>query len=359
MASLFSSLFKIVRIQGRSLLEDYTTEIFTKILQNPEILKEFIFRFLGIKLSLTNFKVISQKNLGSLDAHEKGSRPDIFIECIGEQKVYVFIENKIDSCEGYNQLKNYAEHLTNMKHTYPIAETFLIYLTRDYEPKDENDLFENCTENKRAQFKQIRWLEVYEFLKHYKQNPIVCEFITFLKENKIAMENCFTPSDFLAMTHFLQARSKMEECMCGEAKSKCKLLAGTISAESACLSQFRSNQRYIYYSEIQDSYFYAYGFAVSETVNDCFPEVRVMFEMYPGFSLRDQMIPEVQNFVKYNNCWKEYGLNKNEWGGIYISKPVTDFMHEKDQLKAIEKFFVDHLKELEEIRNILNKFSDK
>ena len=69
------------------------------------------------------------------------------------------IESKIGSGEGQEQLRRYAEHLDKLT---GVDGKALLYITRDYDPKDLGEILTGLDDNTR--FKQLRWHDFYRFL---------------------------------------------------------------------------------------------------------------------------------------------------------------------------------------------------
>jgi hypothetical protein len=125
-------------------LEDFFTEIFTYLLKsNPSLMTDWLKEFNISEIDYDNAHISTQESFDAMYSHFSGSRPDIYVELANERKKeLVFVECKIDSCEGHNQLKRYAEHLDNISN---IDKGTLLYITRDYDKKNEIAIFKNCT----------------------------------------------------------------------------------------------------------------------------------------------------------------------------------------------------------------------
>jgi hypothetical protein len=112
--------------------------------------------------------ISTQESFEALDCHFSGSRPDIFIELSNDtEKELIFIECKIGSEEGQNQLQRYAEHLDNIEN---INKKSLIYITRDFDTKSQEHIFTNCKNKSSLVFKQFRWHQIYQFLSRFNNH---------------------------------------------------------------------------------------------------------------------------------------------------------------------------------------------
>ncbi|MFP3340266.1 PD-(D/E)XK nuclease family protein, partial [Micrococcus sp. SIMBA_131] len=80
------------------------------------------------------------------------------------EKKAIFFENKINSKEGFKQLKRYAEHVDQITD----EEKTLVYLTKHYDLKNPEKIFTDCIND--IEFIQIRWHKIYRFFKKYKSD---------------------------------------------------------------------------------------------------------------------------------------------------------------------------------------------
>jgi PD-(D/E)XK nuclease superfamily len=144
--SLFNRLLKLHN--GSTPLEDFFTELVAHLFStNKEVLSDWLKHLDLIDTNADLDAYIStQQTFERLSHHFSDSRPDIIIELIdGNNRDIIFIESKIGSSEGCNQLQRYAEILDK----FPgFRNKFLIYITRDFEPKDRETIFQGIPESK-------------------------------------------------------------------------------------------------------------------------------------------------------------------------------------------------------------------
>jgi len=181
---LLQNLLKLYKSQKVSTpLEDFTTEVFSGILNlNTQIKKDFINNFLNIAGS--NFVVETQKRYY---LEEFGiCIIDLVIE---NEKTLCFIENKVESKEGKNQLRKYSQILKNSKK----ENSYLFYCTK---------YIENLSSNSDKKILKFRWYEVVRFLNKYPQDPLLKDFNSFLKENKMAQDFKFNSNNFISIENF-------------------------------------------------------------------------------------------------------------------------------------------------------------
>ena len=142
--ALFSRLLNLNT--GNIPLEDFFTELVAYLFStDKEILYAWLkhLNILDTSIDLDAY-VSTQRKFEPLDSHRLGSRPDIVIELADTQRrSIIFIESKIGSQEGDEQLSRYAEIL----HGIPgFQHKFLLYITRDFEPKAQADVFKTSAQ---------------------------------------------------------------------------------------------------------------------------------------------------------------------------------------------------------------------
>lgn len=175
---------------NRTPLEDFNTESFANILRLYENIKsDFIFNFLRLPQDSYQIKTQLKRDL-----------PDdvnciIDLVFIGENNI-CFIENKVESQEGWEQLRRYSDildihYLKLKKHLY--------YCTKHTDLKNENGQYDIYN------FKQFKWFEIAKFLRKYqKENPLINDYLKFLNYYKMAQENTFKSENLLSMENMLK-----------------------------------------------------------------------------------------------------------------------------------------------------------
>lgn len=169
----------------------------------------------------------TQQRFGPLPDHATGSRPDLVVEVSSDAgRDVVYLESKIDSGEGEQQLRRYADLLSKVEGA---RSRTLVYVTRDYDPKDEAQILrvsENAgdgsgsrggTTTAPVRFLQIRWGDFYRFLRWAATDrgsasgedgwvldpglrALVGEVTSFMEEQGMAQRNVFTAEDLTAMS---------------------------------------------------------------------------------------------------------------------------------------------------------------
>jgi hypothetical protein len=192
--NVFNSLLKLYK--GNDLktpIEDFTTEILTNIFANyKELTTSFVNSVL--KVPGTGFDVGSQECF----TFKKSGRSFVKVDIVFRNDDSIcFLENKVSSKEGHNQLANYGDvlsELVNYKHKY------LTYCTKYHE--DKTHILDH-------NFFQLRWCNVADFLKNYQEIGYIKDFLEFLEIHQMGNSTEFTIEELLSLKHFNPAVLKM------------------------------------------------------------------------------------------------------------------------------------------------------
>jgi hypothetical protein len=135
-------LNSLLKLHGdRQPLEDFLTEVVAALFREyPDLLDRWL-NTLGIETSdtETTYQVATQTHYSRLPHHDTDSRPDLQINCVSEEaRDLIFIESKVASSEGLDQLARYADHLQVAR---GFRRRYLIYITRDRDTKTQEDIF--------------------------------------------------------------------------------------------------------------------------------------------------------------------------------------------------------------------------
>ncbi|MNJ85847.1 hypothetical protein D3C87_33270 [compost metagenome] len=177
--NMLNNLYRLYKSNRlKSPLEDFTTEVFAGILKfDPSLLNDFCVDFLGLQkepfVLRTQVKYPLKNDIDCI--------VDMVIE---SQNQVCFIENKVDSKEGFRQLERYSKVLDKLQSQG--KSTYLVFCTKNAEEK-------TITEH---QFKQIRWFQVAKFVeKHPSESAIKKDFLLFLKLKKMSQDLTITKTN--------------------------------------------------------------------------------------------------------------------------------------------------------------------
>jgi PD-(D/E)XK nuclease superfamily len=342
--SLFSRLLKLHN--GNTPLEDFFTELFAHLLSTDrEILYAWL-KYLGlpsIHVDL-NAYVRTQQTFNCLTHHDVDSRPDIVIEL--DQNI-IFVESKIGSKEGYNQLQRYAEILDRLPGS---RNKYLIYITRDFDPKYEGEILKGIPESN-VQFKQVRWHHFYQFLKTQKDTMLVKEIMKFMQENQMAHNNQFSSIDVIALANFTRSLNLVEQIMWGEVSQRFNQVLGSMLSRAMTRAGLHNNERYLMYSRMSDKWWCGLGFMLNTSNSTDYPTVYLTLEVDPKSPRREEIITAMKDICKQLG-WQGYDLDDSKaWSRIVLGRSLQSFLSEDDHIVAIQKFFLKSLDELSEIKS--------
>lgn len=183
---MFQELYTLYRTRNQSdrvPLEDFNTEAFSGILNmHGEVLVAFA-DFLGLPEG--TYRVSTQ----GFYSHELSN---CYVDMVLEaEDVVCFIENKVGSSEGYEQLNRYVQVL---KRDYPNHKKYMVYCTKDSDPKDQ------LGKDDSYHFRQVRWYEIAKELLAYKaQLPLVNDYLKFLDKHKMTQDNTIRVENLLTI----------------------------------------------------------------------------------------------------------------------------------------------------------------
>lgn len=190
---MFNNLYKLFhRKTTKTPKEDYSTEIFKNVLEyDPNLLKRFCQNFL--KLTSENYIIETQK------FYPLEGAQNCFVDMVimGEKDI-CFIENKVDSKEGFKQLERYSSILNKLqKENY---NTKLVYCTKTFDPKEHQENY----------FKQISWSELAEFLKQNNHNKVTNGFLEFLKKQNMTNDFNLENRHLISLENFKETLDLMD-----------------------------------------------------------------------------------------------------------------------------------------------------
>lgn len=345
--SLFTRLLNLNT--GSIPLEDFFTEIVAFLLDyNADLLIDFLKKLNVLDSSeYLDAYVSTQQTYSSLKHHKSSSRPDIVIELIGSKsKDIIFIESKIGSQEGELQLQRYAEILNEIQ---GFRKKFLLFGTRDFEPKEKSYVFQNLP-NSSVEFYQFRWYQFYQFLRPRRDLAIVSEIILFMEEHNMAHNNQFSAIDVIVLANFTKSLKMMEEVMWGEVSNKFSQVLGSVKQKSTSMTQISNFGRYIMFTHMP-TWWCGLGFLLKTPDHIGYPSVGLILEVDPKSPHRPEIIEAMKEIsAKYG--WQQYEINNPKaWSRIIREKSLQDFLAEEDHIMAIQKFFLESLDELKQIKS--------
>ncbi|MBD2520992.1 PD-(D/E)XK nuclease family protein [Nostoc sp. FACHB-133] len=294
--SLFSNLLNLH--SGRKPLEDFFTEIIAYFLSlNNDILLGWLKHYSIISdNNYSSIKISTQQEHKGLESHTEDSRLDIVVELSNDLSTdVIFIESKIGAKDGNNALKKYAEILSNLPN---VRHRILIYITRDYDPKDEIKTPAFNLEPK-VNFYQLRWHQFYARLQQYSTDILAQEILIFMRKNGMSHTNQFSPVDLLTMVNYNKTLNLMESTLGEEVQREFKLAFGGVINGAASMTQWRSYSRYIIYTKFSgDNLWCGLGYFNfnSDTLTE-YPYLGIFLEVSARFGERPKIIESMQKII--------------------------------------------------------------
>ncbi|MEH1902413.1 MAG: PD-(D/E)XK nuclease family protein [Nostoc sp.] len=360
--SLFTNLLNLhSAIKPR---EDFFTEIVAYFLSlNNDILLDWLKHHSIISDdNYSSINISTQQEHKGLESHTEDSRLDIAVELsTGLNTDVIFIESKIGAKDGNNALRKYADILSNLPN---VRHRILIYITRDYDPKDELKQYdydqkpaikEYCLElSPKINFFQLRWYQFYSFLEKRAFDILAKEILIFMRENGMSHTNQFSSVDLLTMVNFNKTLNLMQSTLNDEVQHEFKLAFGGVIKGAASMTQWRWKSRYIIYTKFSSNNFWC-GLGYFNLNPDNlmeYPYLGICLEVSHSFGEHSKIIKSMQKVINDKpNIWTPVDLAiLPAWSAIFYQKSLQEFLSEKDQLSTIKLFFKESIKELKTVQ---------
>lgn len=307
---------------NRTPLEDFNTECFANILRLYENTRnDFINNFLKLPEDNYTIKTQLRKDLPS------DTNCIIDLVFIGEKNV-CFVENKIESSEGSEQLRRYGNV---MDIHYLALKKHLCYCTKYTDLKNEKGEYDIYN------FNQFKWFEIAKFLRKYqKENPLIDDYLKFLKYYKMAQDNTFKSENLLSMENMLKtidvAEFHIENCKAEFNKS----FGYEKYDRNFNWNQLRTHNRICHYSA-----------GILKTAgNKYLSEILYSIE-FRNLKLRTQIYvnsshDQFQEFRKVNS--DNAKIKTNDFGNgfcFYVDSDLGKYLNDINSDKNIKEWFLD------------------
>jgi len=351
--SLFSNLLNLH--SGSKPLEDFFTEIVAYFLSlNNQILIDWLKHHLIISDdNYSSIKISTQQEHKRLESHTEDSRLDIVVELSdGLNTDVIFIESKIGSNDGKNALKKYADILSNLPN---VRHRILIYIPRDYDPKDEIKTPAFNLEQK-VNFYQLRWHQFYAHLQQHATDILAQEILIFMRKNGMSTTNQFSSVDLLTMVNFNKTLNLMESTLSEEVQQEFKLAFGGVIRGAASRTQWKWDERFIIYTHFSPSTWDLWcglGYFNLNPINlTDYPYLGMFLQVSHKFGQRAKIIESMQKIINDKpNLWTPVNLKVlPAWSAIFYRKSLQDFLSEENHVSAIKLFFQESIKELKTVQ---------
>jgi hypothetical protein len=343
--SLFSNLQRLYR-PDRFLIEDFHTEIVAQVLRNsPTLTLQWLNRIGATTLQTTDIiDIRTQEEFLALPGHSAASRPDITIRLKrNDLSELIFIESKLPSTQGYDQLKRYAEQLEFNRRSKALSNAFLVFVTKDYESAAVELLSD-------SRFRLTRWYEFYHCMKvHVNGDGLATELKLFMEENHMSIGNQFRSVDLVALENFFGAKSLMDETLEGVVSDEMLRVFGNVYAAKKGMTYFRDHRRYVVSNGNWTDLECHIGYWLPHGNPDDPVQIGVLLYSKPGSPARRQVIEAFRGWMKDGrDGWLSDALDEEwAWSSIRKWKPLQSLMSGNDHVQTVKEYFLSLLKEVD------------
>ncbi|AZJ32254.1 PD-(D/E)XK nuclease superfamily protein [Tenacibaculum mesophilum] len=332
---MFDNLFKLYRNNTgkKTPLEDFTTESLANIfILYPNIANDFCINFL--KLPKDNYKVSTQYY-----QHISTKASNCIIDLVFLSKNHVcFVENKVESLEGKNQLKRYTIAL---QENHLKKKKYLRYCTKYADPKTINQDY--------VDFSQYRWYELAHFLSRYEENLLIKTYLDFLYNNNMSQDNTIKSEQLLTIEH-LRKTIEIIEFHIDNSKSNFSKFFGAASNinKNTNWNQIKSQNRICFYQEnvlVSKTNQYSEVLYAIE-----FDELKMVTQIY--VDKKHEQYPNIVNEIVegvFIKSFFEYGV------ALRLEENLANYLNNTDGDKLIQEWYYNSFNKLKQwIKNTSN-----
>ena len=251
-----------------------------------------------------------------------------------------FLENKVNSDEGYKQLEKYAKILLE---NVLKEKVYLRYCTKFIDTKYRDD-YKPLKEN---QFQQFRWADVYDFFNNYpNKDSLILAYLTYLEDNGMSKPADFKYEDLITLREISNTIQKMDEYFNFIESKFIKLFGLQPKKGLESVKQIPKHNRYAIWCKCEDSIILGgyseilLSFDFSLT-NDYSPTLNFHFFVAKNHSNYENIKKDIED---NKERLKEIILEESEYGFAgYFYKPLSDFISSPNQFQDITKWFNDKM----------------
>lgn len=361
--SLLGTLFKL-KSSRKEQTEDFVTEILAYLFKDPAFLISFL-NNIGLNLKDdVRFSISTRAYLKKINELDTDSIPDIIMV---NKNYSIYIENKIDAEEGFEQLKRYAKQLEVNGEK---KKKILLYITKKYNKKECKTIHESCIcinsyDNvDQIIFHQLRWFDVYGFLSEFVKNknltnPLAEDFLVFMKNLNLDMKSHFSLEDQKVLLGINRVLRICDATLDGEILNSFKEVTNRKKIEPPKLTKIKEeNIKYMCKSTQLNGMTIYLGYSLNEKNGS--PLTQLMIEIKKPKKNEDStkyfdILLDIDNNMEYqvgNTNWKKYKnmVPESNFFGVQLSKKIGEFESKKEQVYNIQHFFKDALRSLEKIK---------
>lgn len=332
---MLNNLYKLyLKNTSKTPLEDFTTEAFAGILKfDSKIKNDFTRVFL--KIPERDYEIKTQVK------YDLENDVNCIIDLVFENDDFIcFIENKVNSKEGYRQLERYSKILDI--YNSEGKKTYLRYCTKYY---DEKTIKEH-------NFEQFRWFQIAKFLKPHSKNTLINDFLNFLKTQNMSQDLTITTKDLFAIENLYETITVLKGYLERMKPIFVKTFKSTSKINDGCtITQLIKHKRLIYYFK--------------NIVGSNYSEIKYGFQ-----TSKSQIFVSIwiaKSNSEYKTIKNYFDQNKNEFEVIYLDngmaikliEPIQNFINNENADNEISTWFKMSFSKFEELIKQLNALSGK
>jgi hypothetical protein len=267
----------------------------------------------------------------------------------------VFVESKVGSREGQDQLRRYAEHLSAVP---DVRHRSLVYITRDYDPKDEDEIVGGLQGSYApVGFVAFRWHGFYRALQDYRStsmpsSDLIQEVLSFMKQHGMSQTNRLSAADVVALTGMSRMLAYMRETLSGEVEAKLSEVSGTkLTRRGHIFRELMENDRYFSHAVMASEFWCGAGFSIGQDDPDDYPWLSVILEVGTKQSGRGEITSAMRSFAADCSGCEPYDLDDSAaWSGLEWSIDLREVLTAEDHMAAARTHFLKSLDDVARMR---------
>lgn len=330
---MFVNLYKLSRKTDskRTSFEDFNTESFAGVLKmSPQILNSFV-DFL--KLPAGKYKVSTQVY------YSLSNTNNCVVDMVLKSDTTVcFIENKVNSEEGWEQLSRYAQVLTEYYNNDDLENrrtTHLRYCTKNVDIKTVID----------HDFFQFRWFQVGQLIaENHPSDVLGMNYLKFLQHHKMALDASITTDTVVSLKNYFSTYDTIKYHLDESARNFKRILLfskGNLVKKSKPEIQNELLKHKRLSNSIKNP---LVGSVYSEILYSIdFEEVRLQTQIW--IRKDHSQMDAVKKAAENSGCFEF--IESNEWGlGLRNRTPLYSFIDNPNADNEIKSWFEQSFKKI-------------
>ena len=320
-------------------------------------------------------RVETQRSFATLSAtetrpaHHTDSRPDLVLTLYrgepqapesAQTREVVFVESKVDSGEGVDQLRRYAEHLDD---AFPkAARRTLVYLTHYPEQRKEADVLQHTGD--RVDFRQARWHSTYRLFRAARATApapllgLYDDLLDFMHHLDMDRPDHLDLADGFALTRIDRGIRFLEHTLTDAPPgtesplSRFKRIMNSTGGQRATVYtnvvRFRRFAFYEQSGKTADAFEVLLGYELNQ---GDLPALYLRLASHPGPTLtRIHALHGTEvSALPGSSSWRKWIVSNGGWGGASLSVPFARLLSEEDHVREARRVFGLLLDELERL----------